>query len=129
MKYDPKDDMLAEGEYEAVVESAWDAVSKGGNEMVELEVAAYRQDGEKFIIKDWLLSMRGSTWKLRHFCDSAGLNFESGEVMAKDCEGKNVRVKVTQATDERFGTQNRIVDYLKRNGAAIVVEKDADVPF
>lgn len=136
MKYNPADDLLADGEYEAVVVHAEDTVAKkSGNEMLKLQLEAYREDGVAFSLDDFLMAGPKFAWKRRHFCESSHLDYERGEIDPSEIVGKNVRIKVSRQKSEQYGEQNRVDDYLPRtNGVTVArvtvpAEKDDDIPF
>lgn len=131
MRFNPKSEeelirLLPKGIYDARVRNAVDKTSQSGNEMIEVVVEVYADDGSKFVITDWLLEK--ISYKIRHFCESAGiLNlYESGMICADDCVGKEIKVRIKiDTSDDDYGPQNRIADYvpdrkLKPNGNGAV---------
>jgi hypothetical protein len=64
--------LLSEGDYDFVVISATNKISKSGKDMIELVLGLY--DGKEnpvARIYDYLLE--DFQWKIRHFCESVGL--------------------------------------------------------
>jgi hypothetical protein len=77
--------------------------------------------------------MESMAWKTRHFCESAGLDYDAGELDEHEVIGKNVRVDITTEKQPGYKPRNKVVDYLPRDGAPPQQEEfvatDADVPF
>ncbi len=136
MKYTPRTEkeldeanLLPEGNYTATVTEAEDTVSSKGNEMIALTLTIYEQSGEQRKILDWILE--AMPWKLRHFCEATGLDYESGEVKAADCMGKSVTVELkVEPKTEKYRAKNSVKDYTP---VEVPVEqqagKDDDLPF
>ena len=79
---------LPPGTYEAVVKRAENKVSKAARErgeiepnMIELIVTVYGPEGERDVF-DYLVFDDKTLYKVRHFCDSAGIDFERGKIHA-----------------------------------------------
>lgn len=119
MKYDPnakQDAILPPGEYDATVVAAEERQSKSGNDMIELKLAVYDKDGTEYPVDDYLVSSPRALWKLEKFCESAGLVFGAGELTAIQTEGCNVRVNIGVEKRQGFRDQNKVWDYLPKNG-------------
>lgn len=135
-QYDPKSvvETIPAGTYDAVVKKAEDQVSKSGNDMIKLILTVYTPAGIPVDVFDYLVFQNSMLYKVKHFCDSAGLNFDKGELEAGDCVDKNVRVKLKVESDDEYGDQNKVADYVKRNGpspapTAAKPKKDEEIPF
>lgn len=141
--------LLPAGTYEGVVKKATNKISKAERKraaderrpavenMIELIVTCYGPDGESDVF-DYLVFDPSVLYKVRHFCDSAGIDFTKDQLDASECVDRNVRARVAVKTDPEFGTKNEIKDYLLRssaNGAPVIATKverdpiDADIPF
>lgn len=135
MNFTPKteDELVTklEGTFDATVEGATDKTSKAGNDMIELCLAVYDQDGIKRIVWDYVLE--AMPHKLRHFCVAAGLVdlYETGTLMAQDCVGKNVLVKIKMKAQEGFPPKPNVEDYLLRDGQekTAAALQPSDIPF
>jgi hypothetical protein len=82
---------MEEGEYSFEVTKATQKTSKSGNPMIELQLKIWeRTNGGVRIIFDYLVSTKNMLYKIKHFCDSVGLDKEylSGSFEAEDCIGK-----------------------------------------
>ena len=118
MRFQPKSEeeaagCLPKGEYDAVVASAVEAVSKSsGNDMIALELTVYGQGGRTVTVKDWLLSTDTGQRKLQGFCKSAGLwdIYQAGELTAAGCLNRNVTVSL-KIEDGDYGPQNKVAYY------------------
>lgn len=137
MKFTPKTDreleelhLLQDGEYSAEVIEAIDTQSKTGLDMIALKISVNNNYSSK-ILNDWLLE--SFPVKLKHFCKSCNIleKYDSGDISAKDCIGKKIKVKVTTKADENGKKWNRIEDYLekKSNDSLDNKEFDDSLPF
>ena len=134
-QYNPKavvDEVLPAGIYDAVVKKATNDVSKGGNEMIKLMLEVYTPTGIAATVWDYLVFTDSVLYKVKHFCESAGIDFDKGELEGEECVDQNVRVKLVIDEQEGYAPKNAVKDYMKRNGATVPVkkpEKDPLVPF
>jgi len=135
MRFQPKTEeeikqgnLLADGKYGFVISGATEKVSKiksdgtGGNEMIEVTVRVYKDDGGFVLITDFL--MEQMAFKLRHACEACGLlpAYEAGELSADDFVGKEGYVKIktqkgglkdkNDPNGERYDDRNAIADYI-----------------
>lgn len=134
MKFQPKTkkeieemNLLPEGEYPFEISQGLDKTSKikpdgsGGNEMIELLVRVYRENGTFLLVNDYLLE--SMAYKLRHAAEACELltNYETGVLTASDFVGKTGRLKLRIQKDKagQFPDKNVISDY--------IVPKDGDV--
>jgi hypothetical protein len=141
--------LIPAGTYEAVVKRAENKISKAERErakqegrepvenMIALILTCYHA-GDDSDVFDYLVFDPKTLYKVRHFCDSAGLDFEKGELDAAECTDRNVLVRVVVKDDPTYGKQNQVKDYLIRTsntGAPVSVVKvnrdplDSDIPF
>jgi hypothetical protein len=82
---------MEEGEYSFEVTKATQKTSKSGNPMIELQLKVWeKQNGGVKIIFDYLVSTKNMLYKIKHFCDSVGLEKEylAGSFEAEDCIGR-----------------------------------------
>ena len=149
MKFKPKsesemqsDSLLDTGLYDFEVMTAEDKVSKNGNEMIALKLRVFSDRGERHIY-DYLLE--STAWKLKHFCEIAGFDYENGTLIAIDCAGVCGKVKIGISKDKtgQYGPKNQVNDYLspKEMGLAVMTPSatkqaldapkfaDDDIPF
>lgn len=138
--------LMAEGVYPFEVTSAVDKISKAGNEMIELKLKVFKEDGGFNLINDYLLD--SMAYKIRHACEACGLlqNYEAGQLEAADFVGKQGVVKIgIQKGDMGYEDRNQVKDYVvDKNGkpdqkaAAIAMRAPApkkddilgdDIPF
>ena len=135
MRYNPDaaEQMLQPGQYAAVVKNATDKVSKSGNDMIELIVTVYGTNGTQVDVFDYLLSTDQWQWKVRHFCESAGIDYAKGELTSDECVDQNVKVNVAiDKGKDGYADKNKIADYLPRATEVAVSAapvKDDDIPF
>lgn len=135
MRFSPKtadeivaDSLLPAGEYPFEVLAAQDKLSKAGNEMIELKLAVYSQDGDQTHVFDYLLEK--IAYKLRHFAEAVGLldKYEKGEFSAFDCEGKNGYCKLAiDSSNPNYPPKNTVRDYVVKEASTAVSAKPAPI--
>lgn len=110
-----QDMCLPNGKYDFMVRDAVSKTSKSGNEMIELEVQVYGNDGRAHPMRDWLVSSDQPLcqMKVRHFCRAVDLmaSYEAGTLSSQECVGVSGRC-VVKVTDDGYGPQNKISDYV-----------------
>lgn len=125
--------VIPAGVYDAVVEKATNDVSKAGNDMIEIYLKVFTPAGVATSVKDYLVSTPGALYKVRHFCDSAGIDFSKNELEAGECVDKNVKVKLKLEKSEEWGDKNSVEDYVKRDKSTAPIKevpaKDPLIPF
>lgn len=128
--------LLPVGQYAATVKLAKDKTSKAGGEMIELILTVYGPDGLQVDVFDYLLASDNWQWKVRHFCESAGLDYARGELLADWCADQTVRVNIGVEKKEGYAEKNRVLDYLPRATAVTATATepghfpiDDDIPF
>ncbi|MCH8853999.1 MAG: hypothetical protein IID41_15320 [Planctomycetes bacterium] len=109
--------VLEPGNYDAFVRTAEDGVSKAGNTMITLHLAAWDNKGNDVKLTDWLTNgmSQFADRKLRHFCVAAGLQdpYNAGELTAELCQEQNLRVRLRiEEENGEYLRKNRVVDYL-----------------
>lgn len=146
MKYTPRSEeespapgttLLPPGEYDAVVKKAMEQVSKNENPMMSLILTVYGPKGTADVF-DYLVATDTWAWKMRHFCESAGITYGTGDLDENDCDNRNVRVKLGIKKQKDYPDKNEVQDYLPRSSgakvrtvtqAAATVPQDDDIPF
>jgi len=112
-----KEEMLMEpGVYDFTVVKAVDKQSKAGNDMIELNLQVFLADGTHRYQNDWLMGHSPQMlYKMNHFCQATGLmeKYNNGTLAAIDCQGVSGRVKIGTKSDEQYGPQNTVKDYIK----------------
>lgn len=120
--------LLEDGEYDAVVKVSTQKPSKSGNIMAELILDVFDKQGQAHEVKDWLVFSNNMLWKLKHFCESAGLEkeYQAEQFHPGMAVNQHVRVKIiTEIGNEipidklqgkpvgsRYPDRNKIEDYL-----------------
>lgn len=135
---DPFTGTVPPGEYDAVVKRALEQVSANGNDMMSLVLTVYTGKGTADVF-DYLVATDTWAWKMRHFCESAGITYGTGDLDESDCDGRNVRVKLGIKKQKDYPDKNEVQDYLPRStgakvrtvtqAAAATVPEDDDIPF
>ena len=149
MKFTPKEDseiktfgLLPEGPANFVVAEAMEKYSKGGNEMIEMDLTCSSGTLTN-TVKFYMLEKMAHTHK--HFHRATGMmdKYQSGETTADDCVGKTGKVvlgieKGKQKDDgSYFYDKNVVVDFLwdeskpaaELEGQADVIDAYGDLPF
>lgn len=106
--------LLEAGVYPFEVLSAQDKISKTGNEMIELKLNVFGNNGENVHVFDYLLEKM--SFKLRHFCEATGLLslYERGELEAIVCPEKQGFCKIAvDKGNANYAAKNVVQDYLK----------------
>lgn len=129
--------LLPKGTYDFEIVEAKDKVSKSNNEMIELKVAIYDENGSARFIFDYLLE--SVAYKLRHAAYACGLgaHYENGVLSAHDFVGKSGQAEVIIQKDKtgQYSDKNSVRDYVvgangtaHKNGNASADLND-EVPF
>lgn len=127
MKFVPKSEKeIAEaslwpnGEYAFEIIEAADKVSKtSGNEMIELKMKVYNDEGAHIFVNDYLLE--SMAYKLRHAAVACNAldKYEAGSLSSHDFMGQagRVKLKIQKSKDPQYADKNVIGDYVvKKDG-------------
>lgn len=144
--------LIKEGIYEGVVTASQDTKSSSGNDMMDVTITVYDENGKPHDIRDFLVFTRTMMWKVIHFCDSAGLlkEYEEGKLCSQVAINKRVVVKVSieegkeipshklndRPEGSRYPNKNKIDGYIKKEAQTTVSNNetknnlmDDDLPF
>lgn len=129
--------LMPKGMYDFEVTEAADKQSKAGNDMVELLVRVYDEEGKSRKLFDWLVDTDGGAFKIRHFAEATGMlaEYERGELLSHDMVGKTGRCQVLIKKDKtgEYPDKNVISDYVKSDGNAATSRTaelvDDEIPF
>lgn len=136
MKYQPKTEeevnnfsLCPEGVFPFEVVHAEEKLSQKGNEMIQLKLKVFDDEGNQHIVYDFL--MEAVAFKLKHFCDAVGLAelYKSGELTDIECEGKTGKVEIGHRPDQKDKEKMRhgVKDYIVDESANMI--EDDDIPF
>ena len=120
MQFTPKsadeiaaDGLMPAGVYDFEVESATEAQSKAGNDMMVVKLAVFDDEGKRRLITDYLLEV--IAYKLRHAAECVGAldQYENGTLSPADFDGKSgrVKIKITPAKGD-YPAKNEVADYV-----------------
>jgi hypothetical protein len=123
--------MLEKGEYDFDVIGAEEQTSKSGNAMIKLTLKAYGHNGETAIVYDYLLA--ALEYKVKHFCDTAGLTneYQMGILTSDMCLNKCGKCKLDIQHDKegKYDPKNVVKDYIGVGVDAATIASHDDVPF
>lgn len=113
-------EILAEGQAFGKECLTCDTASKAGNDMIQLVVRVYDEEGNTQTLLDYLLE--SIAYKLRHCADATDLlhKYDAGELSALDLIGKTGKCKIgiQKDKDGKYADKNFIRDYVKREDLA-----------
>ena len=116
------------GIYNFEVLEALDKISKSGNEMIELKIKIWDNNGKEKIIYDYLLEMM--KFKLKHFSECVSLEdkYNDGGINANDCIGKSGELDLIIYVDKkgRYADKNAVKDYIVNKDKNDISD---DIPF
>lgn len=141
MKFNPKTEreiaeegLYPEGIYSFEIANAENKVSKSGNDMIQLKIKVYDNDGNFRFVDDYLLE--SMAYKLRHAAVVCGLGdkYESGSLDAFDFVGKTGSLKLTVQKDKKgeYPDKNVVKDYVIPKDESETVSKtlqDDEIPW
>lgn len=121
MKFQPKSEkqiaeegLYPEGSYSFEISSAENKTSKSGNDMIQLKIKVYDNDGNFRFVDDYLLE--SMAYKLRHaaFVCDLGDKYEAGDLDAFDFVGKtgNLSLKIQKDKKGEYPDKNVVKDYI-----------------
>jgi hypothetical protein len=140
MRFDPLNEdqlalanLLQKGQYRFKVLKAEDKVSQAGNEMIFLKLGIRGVDDKvKFVFCNLLEAM---PHLVKHFCDTTGQpeKYMTGNLNAKDCDGKDGYVEIDIAEDKQNKVLRNIVkDFIiadKYKEPSPQFKDDTDIPW
>ena len=136
--------LIKAGTYPFQVAEAKDKISKSGNEMIQLNLEVFDNEGKSYRMFDYLLEAMAV--KLFAFCTSTGMEqkYHAGTLSSHDCIGKSgyVDIEIQKGKENPQGgtypDKNNVKKYILKPAGAIpsVYQKDDkkeefddDVPF
>lgn len=129
--------VLKPDEYSFDVMNAEFAISSTGKKMIKVLLCIFDNAGEKHFVKDWLMGEGKMRFKLKHFCDGAGIldKFEVG-VEPDDCKARTGKAIIGIKQDKKddgtfYPPKPYVIDYLKAE-QVLGKTKDSngdDIPF
>lgn len=138
--------LLNDGMYPAVIKRVEHKVSSTGNNMYELDLDVYDENGRNHFIRDYVVFTRSMSWKVIHFADSTGTlaEYESKKftpdlllnkscvVMLKTQQGGEIPSEKLNGkpVGSRYPDKNVIQDYVKKcDQVAQKKVANSDLPF
>lgn len=114
--------LLADGVYPFCVKSIEQRHSKSGNPMLQVRIGVLANADDERNIFDYLLATEQMMFKLKHFCESIGLEekYAKGNFSPADCINRSgrVRIGVQKGGAKEDGSgfypdKNSVKDYVK----------------
>jgi hypothetical protein len=114
--YDPKkaSSCLPAGNYEAVLESVEEKVSKNNNPMLEAHWTVFESADRHVTVRDFIVNP-ATLWKLKNIARAWAMlgTFEAGVFDLQEHLQKHITVVLDLQNSEKYGEQNSIVGYLE----------------
>jgi hypothetical protein len=109
------------GDYDFIISTAEETLSKTGNEMLKLQLHVFNRDGDKRIVFDYILSSESAQWKARHMMESIGMarRYDQGVIEPREIEGKPGRCKLNFVPAGQYPAKNSVADYLGPKGGEL----------
>ncbi|MCH2136513.1 MAG: DUF669 domain-containing protein [Phycisphaerales bacterium] len=107
--------LLPEGLYDIEVVDAEERTSQKGNQMIALTIEAKHPDGYPSRVWDYLVSTPAAVFKIKQFCDAAGLDkeFTAGTLKESHCRGRRLKAKIfIESGREGYQDRNAIREYV-----------------
>lgn len=121
--------LLSAGVYRFEVKNAEDKIGiESKKPYIKLTLQVWDKDGREHYIYDNINT--GLLYKLKHFCEVAGLNenYKAGKLEAIECIGKSGSCKIkTEPAKGDFPAKNAVQDYVKSQAQVQAVNQDAFV--
>lgn len=134
--------LLQEGKYGFLIRNATEKVSKSGNEMIELYLEVFSNDGGSVFVSDYLVSTEKMSWKIKHFCQSISIEseYETGRINVHSIMEKQGRATIVIENNKDYPSRNKVKDYIpnekqikddsiQENSKKLEIPEDEDLPF
>ncbi len=128
--------MVDEGIYDFEVVKATAKTSQKGNQMIEMQLMIWDKEGKEHVIFDYLVSIKSMMYKIKHFCDTAGLDkeYQSGSFDVSQCEGRRGKAHIVVQAGQpnpaggMYADKNAVKDYVMTDKGAVKHESDSSKP-
>jgi hypothetical protein len=147
VKFTPKtDEQIAEesefapwreGVYDFEITAGKDKISKAGNEMIELTIKVYDEEGRSRTVFDYLLE--SVAYKLKNAARACGVDhlYEGGTLEGSDFEGRTGKLKLgIKPAQNGYPANNSVKDYVVDKSAnraapkqSVKADLDDEIPF
>ena len=122
---------LPKGEYEVRIDDVVQKQSKAGNDMLELSLTAFTDEGQKVRMFDYIVNPSG-LWKLKTICNNVGIAFD-GTLEEQLLVGKTLKAKVElRPASEKYAERNQVSAYIEtpvEKSGTVPQPGDDDIPF
>lgn len=120
-------DLLPDGNYAFIVRGAEYQTSGKGNPMLKIKLGVLATPHNEHVIFDYLMATDKMIFKLKHFCETLGLDeqYKQGNLRSEDCINKMGKVKIGRQKGSQkpdlsgyFPDKNCVRDYVKYENPA-----------
>ena len=122
---------LPKGEYEVRIDDVVQKQSKAGNDMLELSLTAFTDEGQKVRMFDYIVNPSG-LWKLKTICNNVVIAFD-GTLEEQLLVGKTLKAKVElRPASEKYPERNQVSAYIEtpvEKSGTVPQPVDDDIPF
>lgn len=109
-----------EGDYKFQTIRAIEKVSQTGAPMIEIHQKIWNEKGEERVIYDYFLNTPNWIFKLKHYCDTTGLDseYKNGTFNASLCQDKEgwlrliIQPESVGKDGKRYSAKNSVKDYI-----------------
>lgn len=111
--------LVDDGEYDFEVVSATEKMSKAGNNQIEINIKIWDNKGVQRSLRDYLVATENMAYKVKHFCESTGLEYGKGNMDTFQLIGRSGKcIVIKQQGQEkpmggRYPDKSVIKDYIK----------------
>ncbi len=99
-------------------------VSKSGNQMIKITLKVLDATGRERLITDYLVALESMVFKIKHFCESLGLDYNKGSFQPNACLGMKGKLQLViqkgkkkDNSEEYYSDKNSVKDYVPKENA------------
>lgn len=119
--------MVEEGIYDFEVVKSTQKTSKSGNQMIEMQLMIWDKEGKEHVVFDYLVSIKSMMYKIKHFCDTVGLEkeYQRGNFDVTQCEGRRGKAHIVIQSGQpnpaggMYADKNAVKDYVMTDKGAV----------
>jgi len=113
------------GDADFEITAAEETKSSKGNPMIKLTLSIWDSEGNQSTLWDYLLpDLDSMAWKWKHFCESLGLDYNSGTIDIDSLVALTGKLVVSIRKSDEYGEQGQVKDYTPKSVKSKTVETD-----